>query len=272
MRFRPDQDSKPLVVQDQDLRLFALLYRAGVMTTPMLLTLDPRNPKVLYDRLHRFTGHGYLAKVPNSVRHVSYDASRPDAFVLGYKGMALAREACGGVDRFPIREQDIRHALSGAEFIVSLMLALQATGRALVGWLPDGGVTFTYADQTIYPDAFLTIKDGHDYLRFAVEIDESTESNAVFEEKIHRYAAFLASSECAAQVPWPFRVLTVTRSEARKDNLRRLAHDYGRKLNTFWFVSRQHFSWTNRMSLVEQEQPIFQSARDDTWRAILDVS
>jgi hypothetical protein len=187
------------------------------MSTPMVLGVDRRHPKVVYHRLHRFTGHGYVAKVANDLKNNTYDPNRPDVFVLGYKGTALARDYCG-LDRSPIREQDIHHCLTNVEFVLSLMLALHATGRELVEWTPDGAVNFTYGAETLNPDGFLVIKDHDDFLRLALEVDESTESNGVFlKEKIQRYAAFVASPERREQAPWPFRVVTVTRSEARKE-------------------------------------------------------
>ncbi|HSF32337.1 MAG TPA: replication-relaxation family protein [Candidatus Tectomicrobia bacterium] len=267
MRFVPDLASKPPVVQKDDLNLFTTLYKAGAMTTPMLLAFDRRKPTVVYDRLHRFSGHGYVAKVPNDVRHHAFDPNKPDVFVLADKGVALARDYCGS-DRPPIRAQDIRHCLSNAEFVLSLMLALDAAGRTLVDWIPDGALAFAYGGETIYPDGFLVIKDGGENLRLAVEIDESTESNGVFlREKIQRYVAFTESSERAKQAPWPFGVVVVARSEQRKENLRRLARTHGRKLNMFWFVSHERFSFTRRSYLLE---PVFQTARDDQWHGLLD--
>jgi hypothetical protein len=100
------------------------------MTTPMLLAFDRRRPTVVYDRLHRFSGHGYVAKVPNDVKHDAFDPNKPDVFVLADKGVVLARDVCGS-ERAPVRAQDIRHCLANAEFVLSLMLALDAAGEII---------------------------------------------------------------------------------------------------------------------------------------------
>jgi Replication-relaxation len=233
MRFFPDEASKPPVVQEEDLCLLSVLYKAGAMTTPMMLALDARKPSVIYDRLHRFTAHGWLAKVPNGLRNHTWDPNKPDVYVLGWRGIQLARDY-SGLDRKPLREQDIAHCLDNAIFVLSFQLAFQATGRELTEWLPDGVVTFTFADQTLHPDGFLLIKDAPYFLRLALEIDLSTESNTMFlKDKIQRYVAFIESSERQEQAPWGFRVVVVTRSEARKENLRRLAREYGRWWSLF---------------------------------------
>lgn len=67
-----------------------------------------------------------------------------------------------------------------------------------------------------------------------------------------------------------FRVLTICRTERRKENLRKvaaLASPEGRDSVMFWFTSEEQYSIQNPAATVED---IWQVAGDEAWHSILE--
>ena len=107
---------------------------------------------------------------------------------------------------------------------------------------------------------------------FFLEADRSTMSNARFLAKLTADFHFWTTQVRSGQHPSGmkgFRVLTLTLSEERRDNLRRIAQEVdpkGRGLNMFWFVCERSYQARSQ----ELRAPIWQTPQDDTLRGIFD--
>jgi hypothetical protein len=127
----------------------------------------------------------------------------------------------------------IDHALSIARLRVSLSAATTATPWSIDTFKREGSdLTAEWKTSSgrryVIPDAFLILKDdsapaGKQRAAFFVEIDRSTMPAHKMADKFARYSDLYTARMHQTYYNVPtFRVLTICKSEARADNLRRL--------------------------------------------------
>ena len=202
--------------------------------------------------------HGYVQ------RHKVSD-SDPIAYALGNLG-AEELTLYFGIDRKEIEwttknressERYIRHALMVTRFRHALDLALRNFPEAsFEKWIPGGAfqAKVTYQDTVrtrhgirtqevegvVKPDGLFVVKVGENRLHYFLECDRSTMSNARYLTKLKAYYAFWATYVKDGKQPSgikQMRVISVTISEARKDNLRETAQQVSSEAkNLFWFI------------------------------------
>lgn len=122
------------------------------------------------------------------------------------------------------------------DFRIALSVAAKARGIEVI-WRP------TNPDLPVRPDEFFTLRfpwlpDGGNRAHFFLEADRSTMSRDRFWQKLMAYCRWSATGgPTAALGIKSFRVLTVTRSDARRGNLVALAAGFGATTPMFWFTS-----------------------------------
>ena len=190
------------------------------------------------------------------------------AYTLGNKG-AEELTLYYGIDRKEIdwttrsresAERYIQHTLMVTRFRHAVVLALRDTPHlTLKFWEPGGAfqAKVTYQDTvrtregartqvvegTVKPDSLFEIVDGEKGIHYFPEADRSTMSNARYLAKLKAYFAFWATYVRESRSPIKqMRVLTITRSEERKHNLRKIADQISPEAkNLFWFICEKSY-------------------------------
>ncbi len=240
-------------------------------------------------RLQALYHHGYVQ------RHKLSDHD-PIIYALGNRG-ADVLTLHYGIDRQQIDwtsknrevgEHYIHHSLMASRFRHALTLALrQQPDATLDFWEPngvfkasvayedtirtsDGGARTYPVKSTVIPDGFFALRTGDTMKYLFVEADRSTMTNGRYLAKLKAYFQYWMTKVRNHQHPVmdSFRVLTITLSEARKENLRTIAREVdpkGRGLNLFLFVCEQDYHDEPSQVLA----PIWQTPGDESVRSIL---
>jgi hypothetical protein len=248
-----------------------------------------RTRREILRRLQMLFHHGYVQR-----RKISdHD---PIVYSLGNKGADLLTLHYG-VDRMKIDwttknreagERYMRHGMMVSRFRHALELALRKSpGAALDFWEPGGAfkasVKYTDAVNTregtrtqvvegaVIPDGLFVVKHGEKRIHYFLECDRSTMSNARYLAKLKSYYAFYSTyvhddKEKRAGIT-QMRVLTLTISEARKDNLRTIAEEVspeGKAKGLFWFACERSYRDMPQQVMAS----IWQTLEDDTLKSL----
>jgi hypothetical protein len=243
-----------------------------------------RTKREILRRLQMLYHHGYVQRKKLSDRD-------PIVYSLGNLG-ADELTIIHGYDRKEIdwttknresTERYMQHGLLVSRFRHAVELGLRNVPDAtLEYWVPSGAfkAKVTYEDtvstregprtqlveKVIKPDGHFLVKVGEKRIDYFLEADRSTMSNARFLEKLKAYYAFWARYAKAAGIA-QMRVLTVTISEARKDNLREAAQQVSDNAKgLFWFVCEKSYRGKPEAVLG----PTWQTLEDDTLKRLYD--
>ena len=170
----------------------------------------------------------------------------------------------------------IRDRVSNFRVILTLALKKKKQSK-LVRWRTEGLADKVYLkgrELPISPDAFFTIEDKDDWLHFFLEADCSTMKTERFLDKMRGYWEWWKEEGHHKKFGIPaeigFRVLTVTISEERKENLRlmtRQADDSRRGSNIFWFACEKNYNLETPETILK---PIWQSPKNDDLHHLLE--
>ncbi len=262
-----------LVIGERDLRILRALAEHRFLTSEQLFALDGGGRRNLQRRLQYLFHLGF---VDRPSQQLSFD--RPQShivYALGDKGADLLCERLawprGKVDWTTKNRQAsasyIWHGLMISQFWTVLSLALRGNPASLVNWQQGAElrdhVQVEGRRLAIVPDAFFTIEEGDDLLHFFLEADRSTMSLKRFWGKMRAYWEWWKQDRHRDKFDISrFRVLTITLSDARKDNLRdvaRRADDLRRGSAMFLFACEKSYNLQEPESIL---CPIWHSPRD----------
>jgi len=182
-------------------------------------------------------------------------------------------------------ERYIYHGLVISRFRHALELAVRDEPHAAVeSWIPSGGFSapVTYQDavrtrdgtrtelvhSVVKPDGLFVLKVGDKRIHCFFEADRSSMSNARYLAKLKSHFAFYQTYVRGAKKAGitQMRVLTVTISEARKENLRETAQQVSTEAkDLFWFACERTYAGTPEAVV----RPIWQTLKDDTLRSLI---
>jgi hypothetical protein len=178
------------------------------------------------------------------------------------------------------RNKDIKpifllHSLMVSNFRLILNLALKGIKESkLVSWREENlqSAVFLAGEKlSISPDAFFTIEDKGDLLHFFLEADRSTMSLERFFKKMKAYWQWWQEEGHKKKFNISvFRVLTITISEERKENLRKItkkADERQRGSEMFLFACEKDYNLEKVESILK---PIWKSPRDETLHHLLE--
>ena len=276
--------------QERDREIMKWVYDCRLLTSRQINRLVSGSDQWILRRLQRLFHHGYLDRV----RTPSYN----EAFVygIGNKGMAELALRYADVSRGKAdwtsnnREVGgihIAHTLMGANFRVTLTLGVrERPGTDILTWIPDRGVKekVVYHEKRlpIEPDSFIALNNQGKELFFLPEFDRSTMTDKRFlgklkgfwhwwKQGLHRKFVWgyrdAEGRSIRREGIGNFRVPTVTLSEERADNLRRVAKQVGGGQGMFLFTSQERFNPDDPASIF---MPIWQTPKDDTWHSLLE--
>ena len=179
-------------------------------------------------------------------------------------------------------EHYIQHTLLVSRFRHAVELVLgNSPDATLEEWLPSGSfkasVQYTDAVKTragtrtqvvqkvIIPDGVIVVMVGGKRCHYFLEADRSRMSNARFLSKLKGYYAFWAQRTQEYGIR-QMRVISVTISELRKDNLRETAQQVSTEAkDLFWFACERTYAGKPEAVFA----PIWQTLKDDTLRSLI---
>lgn len=285
----PDQVGG-LRLQERDAEIIRLVYEYRFLNSAQIQALVEGSDQNLLRRLQKLYHHGYLDRPPSQGLYPKPGLEKM-VYGLGDRGADLLAERYG-MDRGQVRWREknreagdryLRHTLMVSDFRTCLTLALRQRDDAeLLFWKREKQAQLS--DEVTYrgpeggkrripvvPDSFFGIEDPGGKMYFFLEADRSTMTNRRFLKKMRGYWKWWQQGGHREKYGIEaFRVLTVTKSEARKENLRettRQADDRQDGSLMFWFTAR------DRYDLEEPErvlQPVWQTPRDDQRHGLLE--
>jgi len=222
----------PLALTTRDLRILELLDEYRFLNTPQIQALVGGSTHNVSDRLLRLFQHAYLDR-PSHQRELRTDGYRHLVHALSQHGAAVLSERLGD-ERYVSRHLaennktakriHLAHTLMLSQFRTCLTLACrnradltlaswETPERALIRILIDGH------HVPVIPDAYFTLKDSDGHTaHFYLEADRGTMTQKRFLRKLQAYWRF-RHLDSELLFPPSFRVLTITRSQERMENL-----------------------------------------------------
>lgn len=223
-------------------------------------------------RLQLLYHHGYLQRIARPV--VMGEGRAPFVYALDEKG---AKEVASelGIDREGVgwRPKDnqvsalfLDHTLAINDVRVVFNCLSKNNSWQVASWIDDTEfrsgqmqekVPFRKKGasiERIYPDGYLvlTLEHSEKRLHFFLEVDRATMSNSRWQGKIHAYVHFRSSGLSFRHFGTRnFRVLCVTTSRARLENLMRATEAAGGNA-FFWFTTQQNVDIWTPEKLVEK--------------------
>lgn len=278
-RFKRAQTQKPnLKLQQRDLDIIKAVYDYRFLSSEQIRALITGSDQTITRRLQKLYHNQYLDRLQGWL-------SQPIIYALGNKG-AEALTQYFDIDRGKInwlkknaevKEYYKDHILMIAGFRIILTLALKGNPSAkLIEWVSETtlkGILQEGKDKrpALIPDAFFTIEDKGDWMFFFLEADRSTMTNERFFKKMQSYWYFYKQNQHKTKFQIDsFRVLTITKSEARRENLRtitKLADDRQTGSPMFWFATEKDYNLQNPETILG---PVWQTPKDDSVHHLLE--
>lgn len=239
----------------RDLDVLDAMGEYRFLSIPQLQSLHFTSNGSAESRLRRLYEHGLVVRLYMPAR--PYDRRVHTIYGLSAKGARLLRERHEGVEPAHLSPKDERsalfldHTLRRNDMRICLtLLSRQNPDFELVSWkqmpeevkarteVPEGRDT---ARVTLVPDAVFVLRLGETRAAFAVEIDMGTVRVTSMAARYRAYWCWWRSGGPAKRFgPIPFRVLTLTTTEAHLTALKRVATEApttGRKgSGLFWFT------------------------------------
>lgn len=280
-RFKRSENKPPLKIQQRDIEILRHVYENRFLTTQQVLFLIPGSSRVILLRLQKLFHNGYLDRLTT-------DLHKENIYALGNKGADLLVEN-SDIDRGKIdwawknrknRKPNRNHTLMISNFRIALARALKTSSAKIHAWMPEGealkdAVIVDYGQKKtripFCPDAFFSLSEGSEYLHFFLEADQSTMTNERFLTKMKGYWNFYKQGKHKQKFDInAFRVLTITKSKARAENLRRVAKkadDNQAGSAMFWFASEDNYSLEKFETIL---QLIWRTPKDETLHHLLE--
>jgi hypothetical protein len=253
-------------IQERDLEIIRLVYDYRFMDSQQICALVNGSEQVILRRLCKLYHHKYLDR-PLSQTSFSNPILGPKSLVyaLADRGADLLSERLG-IDRRKVKwskknsaakERHIQHTLMISHFRACLSLAIKDTpgvnmlffSRENAQELKD--VIYDTKDGKrqrliIVPDGFFGIVDAKvEGMFFFLEADRSTMTNSRFGRKMRAYWLWWQRGGSLKRFGIKsFRVLTLTLSKARRDNLIKTTQQTlkGQAGYMFWFACVQDYN------------------------------
>lgn len=209
----------------------------------------------------------------------------PLVHALGNKGADVLTEKLG-TERAKINWQSknreagypyIEHTLMVSSFRVTLTLALRSLKNTnLITWRQGPTIKATVPPiarrVAIVPDGFFTLEHRGNLFHWFLEADRSTMTAKRMLRKMRTYWYWWKEDGHRQELGIPrFRVLILTISEARKENLRKLARDVDEQKRgspMFLFGCQNSFAIESPDAILEE---MWQTPVGDQWHSILSL-
>ena len=247
-----------IMIQERDVRILRLLADYRLLTTSQLHGMCFGARSKALRRLRQMYDAGLIDRIHRPVIRGSSEI----VYILTKKGHGLLQQSGrhSDADRFSefksvSKETSLfflDHELALVVFRLAMEKECRDTQTEILFWKSDQDLRVSrdgkrrilrvqaYDGDTLplLPDAFFGIQNTKGKSYYFIEMDMGTESLKRVERKFRAYTAYLISGEF--QRMWgfkAFRVLILTSSEKRRDNLIQLAGNQRRHAILFWFAT-----------------------------------
>jgi len=278
-----------IVIQQRDIEIVKLVWEYRFLSSEQIQKLIDGSDQVILRRLQKLYHHGYLDR-PASQIVFSNPLFGPQKMVygLGDRGADVLAETYG-MDRGKIkwneknkevREQYIQHTLMVSDFRACLTLSLKDNPKTEFRWLMSDDQEIKQEVQfvengknrrlPIIPDGFFQIEDPGGKMYFFLEADRSTMTNARYFNKMRAYWLWWQQGLSKKLGIESFRVLTITKTEQRKENLKKVtkkADDRQLGSSIFWFTTKENYHLGDPKMILRK---IWQTPKDETNHNILE--
>jgi hypothetical protein len=261
--------------------MLRLLADYRFLNTYQILAMQPRGLRNLRRRLQYLFHAGLVDRPPR--QHDFLQPPGPVVYGLGNKGAevlarALDVERCKVDWQTKNRESGlpyIEHTLMISRFRSTLSLALGSIKDAnITNWQqgPQLKAEVKVKGQrlAIIPDGFFAIQQKGQYHHFFLEADRSTMTTKRYLRKLRAYWLWWKTGGHQRKFNIPrFRVLTLTTSEKRMENLRNLARqadDGKRGSPMFLFACEKSFRIEDPATILN---PIWQTPGNEAWHRLV---
>lgn len=243
-----------------------------------ILALHPEmKERSLQSRLHLLFHNGYVERPASQftyfqkATHIVYRLTKKGAELVSQSkrlNEEIKKPKDAGVSF-------LQHSLMISNFKTILELALKSAAETkLAIWEEPKFIDAVHCEGErlpIAPDAFFTLEDKNCYMHFFLEVDRSTMSLERMLKKYKGYWSWRAEGSHERKLKIPnFRVFSVSQTEERKENMRRIARKANGQENgslMFWFCCEKSYSLENPESILES---IWQTSKNDDWHHILE--
>jgi len=266
---------KKIRLQSRDIEIMQEIAIHRFLDTKQIMTLFPGAKTNLLRRLQYLFHHGFLDR-PIQQQAVYFKPRNHIIYALGNKGAEYIfseNPDLRGRVNWQTRNRDAKslhlmHGLMISDFYTVLQSVLSGIDANLLSWLQQETIK-DYAkvdgkNAPVNPDAFFIINKEKSN-PFFLEADRSTMTDTRFLKKMSAYWQWwkVGGHEKKFRVK-NFRVLTITKSEARKENLRRItrqADPVGRGSEMFLFACAKNYNLDEPEEILA---PIWQSPKDES--------
>jgi len=269
-KFERSEEELKLQLGDDELQILQDLADYRLLDTEQITALNSKLSKRTAQRkLQQLFHAGFLERpiTPSS----QYAPSANFVYSLADKGI---KQVFAGktIPSFWTEKKEspifLHHRFMVSSFKVVLTLALrEQKSSKLVRWQNDEMKESVYIEGErlpVRPDGFFTIEDKDDLMHFFLEADRSTMTNERFLDKARAYWHFWKEQKCQKALGIKtFRVLTITESGQRKDNLTKTtkwADPQEIGSNIFWFACQKFYNLESPNSILKS---IWQTPKDD---------
>ncbi|MBA7491803.1 hypothetical protein ES702_02351 [subsurface metagenome] len=286
---RKPEEAGGLRFQERDTKIVSLVHDFRFLNSDQIKILVDGSEQGISRRLQKLFHHGFLDRPPSQINYL-LTGTQKMVYALGNKGADLLAEKFG-VDRGKIKwneknreakDRHIQHTLMISNFRVCLERALDTLPDThLLFWQKENRKElkdYAYIKDSqgrewkiaIVPDGFFGIEDPKGKMYFFLEADRSTMTNARFLRKTRAYWTWWKQRRHTKRFGIKaFRVLTITKTKQRKENLRKItkgADDSQRGSLMFWFTSEGNYNIQKPEGILE---PIWQTPKDDSFHSLL---
>lgn len=299
VKFIPQPERYPIQLQKRDLKILHLIFEYRFARSDFVVKLIDGSERNILKRLQKLFHQGYLDRITDRRIRTRSGSDKMVYAITKKAADLLAAELEIELPKLnwawknrQVTERHVKHTLMINKFRTAVNLAAKETeGVSLAFWKenrgsgknidPELSVKLTVRTgqgreekRRIVPDAFLCLEDP-DYNYFLyLEADRSTMAVHRFLKKVENYWVWYDVGGAKKKHGIKkFRVLTITQSERRRDNLRNaiIAARKDRKLEVgggmFWFASEKDFSIDNPANVFA---PIWLTAKDAKLHALLE--
>lgn len=268
---------------DRDVRIVRLVHDYRFLNSRHIQLLTEGSDQQVLRRLQKLFHHGYLDRPPRQGMYPLPGLEKM-VYALGDKGADLLAERFG-YDRGKVRWKDknkrvkrryLLHTLMISNFRVCLTKALEEAPKAKIGFwkrekqadLKDSVLVRTQGGSSkeipIVPDSYFAIEKEGRRAYFFLEADRSTMTNRRFLRKMRGYWKWWEKGGHTQKFDiQAFRVLTVTPTEKRMQNLKkttRKADDRKQGSQMFWFTSEERYGLEKPTEVLK---PIWETPKEE---------
>lgn len=279
-RDRRDPHPPRMVLNDRDKAIIWTVYQCRVLRQDQLQALFFSSRAAAQRRLALLYHHGFLERQFLLVRPGIMNS--PTLYLLDRRGEELLRAEYGmeevswNTSHNHVSSDFLDHALAINDVRIAITLACQESGYELLDWHSESQIKQDYdrvqvksaqgrsRSVAVVPDSYFALATRFGNTHFFLELDRGTMTTRRFRDKVEAFLAYYRGGGYEKRYgARSLRVLTVTLSQRRLENLKAVTEEAG---GTVWF-------WFGVLSDLTPEtvltQPVWQVATREGKAALI---